>query len=298
MQEKFAAAIIGMPSSAISTDRVDTWAKIASSRFINEGTPLNETIQKIAQDNDLNPNFISRVCEMANLQTHTALLPGEPEKRAAFAFPLANAKEVIAALRPGPGPKKKILSDYTCPPSGLPGGGPTMSELFGVEGGGHNGFEVPEKKKLIIMIQKRASDRKRVYDALLKSAMEVETAELAVHRHTKQAVMQGASLEKIHELACHAGNGDVTAELFPKTAQLLNKQFLVSDSALEKLAFEAPESLIDRNVPVTIVNGRNPLLSSIDALKRYRDKTYSLRSGLMQIDDELKILGQRLKELE
>ena len=173
-----------------------------------------------------------------------------------------------------------------------------MSELFGVEDGGHDGFEYPEKQKLIIMIQKRASERKRKYDALLKTAMEIETAELQVHRHVKQAVMQGASLEDVHELACHAGNGDVTADLLPKTAALLNRQFLVSDKAMEKLAFEAPESLIDRDVPVTIVNGRNPLLSSIDALKRYRSSAYKIKDGLNRIDDELKIFGQRLKELE
>lgn len=298
MHEKFASAIIGMPSSTISTDKVDAWAKIASSRFINEGIPLNSTIKKIAQDNDLNPNFINRVCETANLQTHTTLLPSEPEKRASFAFPLANAKEVIAALRPGPGPKKKIMSDYTCPPSGLAGGGPTMSELFGVEGEGHDGFDYPEKNRLIIMIQKRASERARMYDALLKTAMEVETAELDVHRHVKQAVMQGASLEEIHEAACHAGNGDVTEYLLPKTAQLLNKQFLVSDGALEKIAFEAPESLIDRTLPVTIINGRNPLLGSIDALKRYRSNAYTIKDGLMGVDHELEILGQKLKELE
>lgn len=298
MHEKFAAAIIGVSSSSDPTSKIDTWANIASSRFINEGTSLNDTIKKLAQDNDLNPNYIDRICETANLKTHMALLPSEPEKRASFSFPLADAKTVIKSLRPSGAPVKRISSDYMCPPSGLPGDGPTMSEMFGISGPGHTGHDIPEKRKLIIMIQKRASDRNRVYDALLKTAMEAETAELQIHHLAKQAVIQGTSLENIHEAACHAGNGDITAELFPKTAKLLNKMFLVSNSQLEKTAFEAPESLIDRNVPVTVVNGRNPLLSSINALKKYNSKAYSLRKGLIQIDDELKILNQRLKELE
>ena len=175
-----------------------------------------------------------------------------------------------------------------------------MSELFGVDqsGCGHNGYDIPERRKIVIMIQKRASDRSRAYDALLTAGMEAETAELEAHKHVKQAVMHGATLEEIHEAACHAGTGDVTEELLPKTAKLLNLQFLISDRELEKVAFKAPEELIDRDVPVTIINGRNPLMGSIDALKKYRGKAYSLRHGLVQIDDEVEILRQRLKAME
>lgn len=300
MHEKFAAAIIGIPSTSISADQIDTWAKIASSRFIKEAAPLNDTIRKIAQDNDLNPNFIERICESANLQTHTALLPREPEKRASFAFPLADAKVVTASLRPSGGPPKKIISDYTRPPSAMPGGGPSLEEMFGVNGSngcGHQGGDVPEKQRLVILIQKTAAQRQRVYDALVNKTMEIEHAEKQANHQIKQAMLQGASLEEIHAAACSAGLGDESAELLPKTAQLMKRHFLVSEKELEKVAFKAPESLIDRDVPVTIVNGRNPILASIDALREYKSSAHTYRLGLMGIDDELKVLKQRLKEL-
>jgi hypothetical protein len=297
MLNKFAQAILGGAASSPSVERLETWSKIASKRFIDEGAPLNETITKIAQENDLNPHFVERLCEMSNLCTHNTLLPSEPEKRASFTFTLADAKEVTAALA-GPCPGKPMVSDFAGPPRGLPGEGPSMAELFGVSGGGHSGFEVPEKKRIVIMIQKKAAERERKYSELLKTAMQLETAELQFHSAVKQAVMQGSSLEEIHEASCHAGYGDVSRETLPKTAQLLNKQFLVSDQDLEKVAFEAPEELIDRNVPVTVVNGRNPIIASIDALKKYRDNTYCIRDGLMGIDQEVEILRQKLKELE
>lgn len=297
MHEKFAQAIIGGATSSPSQERLDTWSKTASNRFVGEGIPLNDSIKKIAQSNDLNPHFIERVCEMSNLYTHNALLPSEPEKRAGFAFPLADAKTVIASLRMVPKSGPAMKSDYACPPSG-PKTGPTMAEMFGSGKPGHDGFQVPEKKRIIIMIQKKAAVKRRVRDALLKTAMEVETAELHMHKQVKQAVMQGMGLEEIHQAACSAGLGEITQDVLPKTAKLLNKQFLVKDAELQKLAFEAPEELIDRDVPVTVINGRNSLMASIDVLKQYRSNASCIQKGLMGLEQEVEYLKQRLKELE
>lgn len=290
---------MGIKTASVSQERLETFAKIASKRFVDESVPLSDTIAKIAQDNDLNSHAVERVCEMANLQTHAALLPSEPEKRASFSFPLADAKKVAVCLRPAAGPRPTILSDYAHPPCGPAAkAGPSMADLFGAAGKAHDGFQVPEKKRIVIMIQKKAAERQRLHDQMLKEAMFCETAELEVHKTVKQAVMQGATLEDVHNAACGAGLGGVSGEVLQKTASLLNKQFLISDEDLEKVAFEAPEELIDRNVPVRVINGRNPIIASLDVLKQYRDNTYSIRDGLMGLEQELEVLRQRLKELE
>ncbi|MHC4644895.1 MAG: hypothetical protein ACYTBJ_05305 [Planctomycetota bacterium] len=274
-------------------------AKVASKRFVEEGAPLNDTIRKLASSNDLGSHHIERVCEMANLQTHAALIPSEPEKRASFSFPLADAKEVVASLHPAMQPQRKILSDYTCPPCGLAGGGPTMSEMFGASGDGHRGFESTPRQQIVVVLQKKAALRQRGHDLLLKTAMEAETAELEVHKHVKQAVMHGMTLDQVHEAASAAGLGDVTAEVLQKTAQLLKMQFLVSDEEVEKTAsYEAPEELIDRSLPVTVINGRNAMIASLDTLRKYNSKAYHVRNGLVQIDDEVRVLRQKLKDLE
>jgi hypothetical protein len=299
MHTKFAQAIMGIKTASFSPERLETFAKIASKRFIEENVPLNDSVAKIAQENDLNSHSVERVCEMANLQTHAALLPTEPEKRASFAFPLADAKKVASCLAPCPSHGSKMVSDFARPPRGpAAGGGRSMADLFGVSGQAHDGFQIPEKKKIIVMIQKKASQRSRMRDQMLKEAMLCETAELGVHKAVKQSVMQGDTLEDIHDYACHAGLGDLSAETLSKTASLLNQQFLISDEALEKIAFEAREELIDRNVPVRVINGRNPIIASLDALKKYRDNCYTIRDGLMGLEQDIEILKQRLKELE
>lgn len=299
MHEKFAEMLFGGSSNSISEDRLTTWAKVASQRFINDGVPLNDSIQKIAQENDLNKNFVERLCEMSNMETHIATIPSEPEKRASFAFPLADSKAVCSSLSGASHPKTKIISDYAGPPKGLPGGGPSIAEMFGVKDVcPHNGGDIPERKRIIIMIQKKASERGRMHGDLLQSAMQCETAEKQFHKEAKQAVMHGMALEEMHKVACDAGFGSLTSELLPKTAQLLDRQFLITEEDMEKMAFEAPEELIDYSVPVRVINGRNPLLASLDTLKKYRDNTYQIRDGLMGLDEEVKVLRQRLKELE
>ena len=292
MHTKFAKAILSTKVASVSGERLETFAKIASNRFINESTPLNDTIAKIAQDEDLSSHAVERVCEMANLQTHASLLPSEPEKRASFAFPLADSKKVAAmiCIKAPSGPR--MSSDFARPPCGpAASSGPSMADLFGTSGDAHDGFQIPEKKRIIVMIQKKAAEKGRMHDKLLKEAMLAETAELGAHKAIKQAVLQGQSLEDIHESACQAGLSGVSGEMMDKTAGILRQE-------LVKCAFEAPEELIDRNVPVRVINGRNPIIASLDLLRQHRDNTYQIREGLMGLEQDISVLKQRLKELE
>lgn len=292
MHEKFAKALMSTKVASFSQERLETFAKIASNRFIGENIPLNDTILKIAKDEDLNSHAVERVCEMANLQTHAGLLPSEPEKRASFAFPLADSKKIASMICIENPPSATMSSEFACPPCGpAASSGPSMEDLFGVSGQAHDGFQVPEKKSLVIMIQKKAAEKNRMYDKLIKEAMLVETAEKAAHHQIKQAVLQGESLDEIHVNACNAGLGDFAVEYLDKTADVLRKEFV-------KCAFEAPEELIDRSVPVRVINGRNPIIASLHTLKQYRDNAFSIREGLMGLEQDISILKQRLKELE
>ena len=185
-----------------------------------------------------------------------------------------------------------MSQEFARPPCGpAASSGPSMAELFGTSGCAHDGFQIPEKKRIIVMIQKKAAEKSRMNDKLLKEAMLAETAELEVHKTIKQAVLQGETLDNIYESACQAGLGDISGEVIEKTAGVLQSEFV-------KCAFEAPEELIDRNVPVRIINGRNPIMASLDLLRQYRDNTYQIREGLMGLEQDISVLKQRLKELE
>lgn len=298
MHTKFAEALLGPGSGSPSDVHLNMWAKTASKRFIDENIPLNETISKFAEENGLNRNFVERLCEMANMYTHNEMLPNDPEKRASFGFPLADSACIAGKLSSAPRPAVKIISDYAGPPSGLPGGGPTMAEMFGVsKSKPHCGFETPDKKRIIIMIEKKAALKRRAKDYMFKEAMLSETKEKETQELIKTAVMKGAKLEDIHKVACYAGVGDVTEDLLPKTAKLLNKHFLISNEELEKVAFKAPEELIDRSVPVRVINGRNAILVSLRDLKEHRDNIVRAKKDLMGLDQEVEILHQKIKEL-
>jgi len=75
-------------------------AKQAAVDFLEHKTPLNDSIRKIASDNNLNPNQVTRVVEEANILTYKNLFEKNAEKT--FTFDLANSKEIISKLASGP----------------------------------------------------------------------------------------------------------------------------------------------------------------------------------------------------
>ena len=71
-------------------------AKTAALAFIQGNKPLNQTIVKIAEDNNLNPQQIQRVCELSNKSVHQYCLLKEADKN--FSFELSDAQKVIASI--------------------------------------------------------------------------------------------------------------------------------------------------------------------------------------------------------
>jgi hypothetical protein len=205
----------------VAGDRLELLAKTAAKRYLQEGASLNDSIKKIAAENDLNSNQIERVCEMANIATHQGLWTKTAQKEK-ISFPLADAKIVIAGACPelatdspddcdcddcpicGSSPCScdgAMDSDYAGPPKGLPIAGPSLASLMGVDPeAGHNGLtDEPEGKRIIIVLQKKAAERQRMADRLLVQGAELETLEKKAYQTVKQAVLGGASFRDIFE---------------------------------------------------------------------------------------------------
>src|SRR5690606_18387695 len=165
----------------VAAERLEMLAKTAAKRYLEEGANLNDTITKIAKENDLNANQIERVCEMANIETHKGLWAKTAQKEK-ISFPLADSKVVIAcACGSGrmPVPCSPIDSDYAGPPKGLPLPGPSLASMMGVDpDAAHNGLtDVPEKKRIIVILEKKAAERKRLQSEILFKGAELETLE-------------------------------------------------------------------------------------------------------------------------
>jgi hypothetical protein len=296
----------------VAAERLELLAKTAAKHYLEERVPLNTSIRKIAEENDLNANQIERVCEMANIATHRGLWAKTAQKEA-VAFPLADAKTVIKVVGKQPvdaddpeSPKVTCPvmsdSDYAGPPKGIPAVGPSTISMFGADPAQvHQGLhEEPESKRIIIILQKKAAERQDVHDRVLLNGMELESIEKRAYHAVKQAVLGGATFGQIYEAAVGSGLGKVAEEYLPKwERQLINETHGTTRLRLEKLAIsKAPEEFISDNLGnVSVINGAHPVLVSLDTVQR---KTGEIKQGLhnlLRIDDEVKVFNQRLREL-
>jgi hypothetical protein len=294
----------------VAADRLEILSKIAAKRYLEEQVPLNDTITKLARENELNSNQIERVCEMANIATHRGLWTKTAQKEK-ISYPLADAKIVKQACGDGCGggpemptdaPCNDMDSDYAGPPKGIPLAGPSLSSMMGVDpNGGHNGMtDVPEGKRIVIILQKRAAERADIRSKLLMRAMELETLEKQAFHVVKQAVLGGQTFRQIYEAANGMGLGKQAADLLPGFEERLiaDTHGEVHNRLVKHAISRAPADLISDNLGnMTIINGANPVLISLDTIRRKTGEVQVLRGGLVRINDEVKMYNQKLREL-
>lgn len=288
----------------VAGDRLDILAKSAAKQYIENKTPLNSTIAKFAQENDLNSNQIERVCEMANIATHQGLWSKTAQKDS-VAFPLADAKAVKIACgcgEPPPAPEN-IDADYSGPPKEIPGTGPSLESLMGVDPtAGHNGlYEDTPRQRIIVVLQKKAAARQRIADRVLVDGMQLENELVPKAFHlVKQAVIGGVTFRQLYTAAAGVGLSKVAAEMLPAFEKKLiaDTHGDVKTRLVKHAISKAPEDLISDDLGnTTIINGAHPVLVSLDTVQR---KDGEIRNGLrdlLRIDDEVKILRQQMREL-
>lgn len=298
----FQYLLSGPQQTKVASDRLDLLAKTAARRYLQEGIPLNDSIKKIASENDLNPNQIERVCEIANIATHQGLWSKTAQKES-VAFDLADAKTIIRVSGNGTNmPAASPCGDYMGPPTGIPAGGPSLTSMLGADPAAvHNGMgPEPEKKRIIIVIQKHAAARKILQDQLAYKTMELESVEKRAYDTIKQYVLGGGSFANVYQAAVGAGFGKTAEEYLPKFEDRLIEE--VHGETHRRLVKEAigraPEDLISGDLGnMTVINGAHPVMISLDTVQR---KTGEIKNGLhnlLRIDDEIKVYTQRLRDL-
>lgn len=286
----------------LAADRLETLAKIAAKRYLEEQQPLTATITKLAKENDLNNHQIDRVCEMANIATHRGLWTKTAQKEK-IAFPIADPKAVkLACGCDSPPPCGDMDADYLGPPKGLPTAGPDLASAMGVDvGGGHNGLsEEPEKKRIIIVLQKKAAEAKALRSKLLVAGMQCESLEKQAFAAVKQAVLGGETFRRLYAGAAIAGLGKIASELFPKFEEQLIKDTHgdVHRRLVKQAISQAPADLISDNLGnTTVINGAHPVLVSLDCVQRKTGEIEGFQVGLVRMNDEIKMFQQKIREL-
>ncbi len=289
--DKLAKAILSGASKYASPQQIDVWAKVASDRYVRGGVEMNETIKKIAEDNGLNPEFITRVCEAANLQTHGALLPKESEKRASFKFPLAEPKAIIIQIS-----KKdqgdSTLSDFSKSPDSELCARPSIGDMFKAPPQGDGG---EGKKRLMIVIEKKAAELDRLKGDLLALGLKHETVMKKAASATRSHILQGEDAVTMHKAACLAGVGSVSKEMFPSIMREVSDNTAIN---MEKIALPVPENLINRDVPVKIVNGDHAVIAHLRTVRDSERDINCCMGRISDANDELTIYKRKLQRVQ
>lgn len=299
----------GPQRTKVASDRLELLAKTAAKRYLEERTPLNDSIRKIAEENDLNRNQIERVCEMANIATHQGLWAKTAQKES-VAFDVADSKKIVMAVKPteeaatpeAPSCPASVDADYMGPPKGVPSAGPSLLSLMGADPeNSHQGLhQEPEKKRIIIILQKKAAEKSDQESKVLYKGMELETLEKKAFEAVKQEVLGGTSFRTLYIATAAAGLSKIAAEYFPKWEQrLIAEAYGSTQERLTKEAIlKAPTDLISGDMGnIAVANGAHPVMVSLDTVQR---KTGEIKQGLhnlLRIGDEVKVYTQRLREL-
>ena len=301
----------GPRHTKIASDRLELLAKTAAKHYLESKVPLNESIKKIAEENDLNREQIERVCEIANISTHQGLWNKTANKES-VAFDLADSKNIADVVTkkpldpedPGRLPfscPAGIGADYASAPKGIPAPGPSLSSLMGDAAPAHNGLtEDSRGKQIVIMIQKKAHERAGLKSEILMQGIQSESLEKAAFNQVKQAVMGGESMLNLYHAAIVGGLGKVAEELLPKfEEQLINETYGELRLRLEKNAIaKAPTELISEDMGnTTVINGAHPVLVSLDVLQKQNGEIRNGLDNLLRIDDEVKVFKQQLRDL-
>lgn len=96
----------------MTNEQIEYFGKEAAKTYLEEGTDLNDTITKIAEEHALNRYEIERVVEAANTNTYLSMFSNLDDKY--IEFPVADVEKVAEALHPTTDDNNYY--DYDTPP--------------------------------------------------------------------------------------------------------------------------------------------------------------------------------------
>jgi len=285
---------------AVTSLNFAEWAHSASREFITNGTPMSTSITKVAQENELSPVQIQRICEIANHHAYSELFKTAEDKT--FEFPLAKSEEIMALLQEEP---EKIAADYVLDPVGEKRE-VDCNRVFGITDVG-NECETDEAAKLTqSALSKVAAAREEIEGRLSVSANSIHGAEDAFYKTAKQMVLNGTALSDVHAACTSHWDSPLAGELMAKVAMQMAQEGVLGAKIehLVKTSEAVDAKLISEKlhknnpgVPTRIINGNHPIIAHINTLSdKYKDAD-NMERGLTVLDDKARMLRTRMKDL-
>jgi hypothetical protein len=272
----------------INPIRFADFAKMAAEQYVEKDVPLDSTIAKIAEKNNLSPVQIQRVVELTNLDTNERLFKSAGDKT--FTFPLASLTGVQAILHPDRTSTVKTASvlDVLFSP---PQEGRAKSVLEGIQ---KVASSTPFAKEAEALMEKHAEEhaggiinelRKRIGQLVF----EKQAAEDATHKAydvirdvaKNHILLEGGQLQDLMKYACCA---------FPKMAKVWLGVFEAVKADLTKLGHPVDKKILAQKIEIPggewkVINGRHAFQVDLDTFRRKISETDRLSHHINMLDD-------------
>lgn len=299
-----------------SGDELIKMGQKASFLYFTDDVPLEESISKIASNNNLNPEQVKRVCESANKSTMIQIFKSDSDN--CCTFKVASAKSIISKLSKYDDPVGKISDDYCSAPPCCIMSDVKLAELCDYS-------DSPD----IDICKLRGENAILTKQAQILEAELVQATDNSFCGHVKYAgswdvlydilkrnIMKGVhSFQDFFEVARAAIPGalDTVKSVFSGIKEKMRLdpaiprnalQDMLSGSALFKSASPVEDKYISKalgslngKVPMRIINGAHPVIVQlkviIDAKKNIRDS--DMLAG--EIRNKLSVVTKKLEDV-
>lgn len=235
-------------------------AKTAAVDFVQKNVPLNTTITKLAEENNLNQPQISRVCELSNKAVHQYGLLKSADKN--FTFDLADSSKILcninnnndSGLTTSFEPEKPKMASLD-----------SLYKSFGIE---KTAFDLKRKQDREALINKFAAAISEVQSRIVYGSIKLAEEVQDFKSQIQQMLQYGIKLEDIRQTL-------VSAQ--PEHADEINKLIgqikpgVISGTAAEPA--ENAKIIPNPKHPVVIrvknIFSQNDSLQSLENSKKY-----------------------------
>jgi len=291
-----------MPSE-LSPEKFSEWGHQASREYLENGVPLNKTISKLAGDNGLTPQQISRVVESANIDTYGHMFNTSQDKN--FHFDVAHLNEIVSSLEEVDEPAKTADS-YESAPRPIREDF-NVNKVFGI-GSISNRDSVLEKKaraeNAVDLIKAAKQEIADKFSSVVRARVETEED---LYKVAKQMVMNDVDIKDII-YACQEAtkaDNDYLLTTFKKIAHKLAKEGVYGAAMQLKTAEAVGEELISTDLSPTtehhqqvrVVNGNHPVITLVNTLVEQISEEDRLRHATLLLDGKAQYVTEKIQFL-
>jgi hypothetical protein len=281
---------------------LNSFAKIASDEYLGKNqTALNDTLKKIASQEQLTPHQIEYVAAESNKAVWAKLF--SMDKIASYDFPLADAKAVIGDLQVShkPSEVKAADLDYLSPPTSTKVASFDPMAALGLQEDNiakTASARKEVKRDLQARLEKLSSAKEELERLMIVESTAIENLETLFVKTSRTMLIEqplderGAGMDKVAEFLRGCGKPEHARKLMFKLAHVMQRQGLIKVADLK-----APEQYISDKMPARIVNGRHALYVTIKTLFDKYDYRDTLGQRFEIVDSSLPVVKEKIREL-